>query len=153
IVERGKEHLDRAVSNVIAPCIYVHQPDADVAIPTAIVVCPGGGYSHLAIDKAGHDIARWLNSVGITAIVLKYRLKEFGQPAPLQDVQRAVALTRHRAEELGIRPDRIGVMGFSAGAHLAACSGVHATSVTLKNGAVVSSRPDFLAIVCPLISM
>ncbi len=122
----------------------------------AIVVCPGGGYGALAIDHEGHPVARWLNSIGVAAFVLKYRLgPRYRHPIEIGDVQRAIRLVRSRASGYGILADRIGVMGFSAGGHLAS------SAATLfeegSPGAAdpvdrVSSRPDFAVLGYPVIS-
>jgi acetyl esterase/lipase len=123
---------------------------------SAVIVAPGGGYVLLAINHEGRQVANWLNSLGVTAFVLKYRLgPKYHHPIELGDAQRAVRLVRSRAKEFGIRPDRIGMMGFSAGGHLAATVGTHfdggdpkATDPTER----VSCRPDFLILAYPVIS-
>lgn len=122
----------------------------------AVIVCPGGGYVNLAIDKEGDQIARWLNSIGVTAFVLKYRLgPKYHHPTELGDAQRAIRIVRHKATEYRVLPDRIGIMGFSAGGHLASTAGTHFETVN-GNAADpidrVSSRPDFLVLVYPVIS-
>lgn len=103
------------------PGIIIYLPESDKAVGTGVVVCPGGGYGTLAMDHEGHQIARWFNSFGVAAFILDYRHRNKGymHPAPMLDVQRAIRLVRSRAEEFHIKPDRIGVMGFSAGGHLA----------------------------------
>ena len=127
------------------------------ATGTAVVVCPGGGYGALSMDKEGTQIARWLNSLGVTAFVLKYRLgPRYHHPVELGDAQRAIRTVRYRAQEYGVRPDRIGIMGFSAGGHLASTAGTHFDAG--DRGASdpidrVSSRPDFLVLVYPVISL
>jgi acetyl esterase/lipase len=138
------------------PSIQHYPAPADKASGAAIVVCPGGGYRALAPHE-GHSIAVWLNSVGVTAFVLKYRLApRYGHPAPMQDVQRALRTVRARAAEWKIDPQRIGVMGFSAGGHLSSTAATHfddgdaGAKDPLER---VSSRPD-LAILCyPVITM
>jgi acetyl esterase/lipase len=123
---------------------------------TAIVVAPGGGYAMLAMNHEGRQIADWLNSLGITAFVLKYRLgPKYHHPIELGDAQRAIRLVRSRAKEFGILPDRIGIMGFSAGGHLASTVGTHfdngiPNAVDPIDG--VSCRPDFLILAYPVIS-
>ncbi|MDP1796520.1 MAG: alpha/beta hydrolase [Planctomycetaceae bacterium] len=124
---------------------------------TAIVVCPGGGYGVHAVDHEGTQIARWLNSIGVSAYVLKYRLgTRYKHPAPMQDVQRAIQHVRANAETLGVSPKRIGVMGFSAGGHLASTCATH--FVDAKADAAdpverVSSRPDFAVLCYAVITM
>lgn len=109
------------------PTITVYKAEPDIATGAAIVICPGGGYGALAMDHEGHQVARWLNSVGITGVILKYRLGSSGyrHPIPLTDAQRAIRTVRARADEWGIDPGRVGVLGFSAGGHLASTVGTH----------------------------
>ncbi len=138
------------------PTISLYQPVARLSTGAAIVICPGGAYQNLA-DHEGHSIAVWLNGLGITAVVLKYRLApRYHHPAPLQDVTRAMRTVRARAREWGVDPDRIGVMGFSAGGHLAATIATHfdagdpsATDPIER----VSSRPTIAVLAYPVISM
>ncbi|HUV97644.1 MAG TPA: alpha/beta hydrolase [Acidobacteriaceae bacterium] len=124
---------------------------------TAIVVCPGGGYSMLAIDKEGTQIAHWLNDRGVAAFVLTYRYgPQYHHPIPLLDAQRAIRYVRSHANEDSVDPGRIGIMGFSAGGHLASTAGTH-----FDNGNPdatdpiehASSRPDFMVLAYPVISM
>jgi acetyl esterase/lipase len=123
---------------------------------TAVVVAPGGGYQGLAMDHEGRQIAGFFNAMGVTAFVLKYRLgPKYRHPIELGDAQRAIRLVRSRATEFGIVPDRIGMMGFSAGGHLTATAGTHFDDG--KNDAVdpidgASSRPDFLILGYPVIT-
>ena len=130
------------------------------ATGTAVVICPGGGYGHLAMDHEGHQIAQWLNSLGVAGFILKYRHRNsgagYGHPAPLQDAQRAVSTVRSRAKEWNINPDRIGILGFSAGGHLASTAGTHFHGG--RNDAKdpvdrVSCRPDFMVLIYPVISL
>jgi acetyl esterase/lipase len=123
---------------------------------TAVIVCPGGGYQGLSMDKEGDQVARWLNSLGVTAFVLKYRLgPKYHHPVELGDAQRAIRTVRYKAAEYRVLPDRIGIMGFSAGGHLASTAGTHfdggnaAASDPVDR---VSSRPDFLVLCYPVIS-
>jgi acetyl esterase/lipase len=142
--------------NVHHPYMVVYPAPAEKAVGTAVVVCPGGGYTFLAIENNGTTVARWLNSVGITAFVLHYRLQEYGHPAPLQDVLRALRLVRSRASEFGVKANRIGVFGASAGGHLAACAATMYDDPEGRTGApldAVSARPDFAALLYPLITM
>jgi acetyl esterase/lipase len=122
----------------------------------AVVICPGGGYAKLVMEAEGNGIARWLNQHGITGIVLEYRLPQ-GKPfAPLLDAQRAIRLVRSRAKEWSLDPAKIGIMGFSAGGHVASTVGTHFDRDYEKkavSGDPVSSRPDFMVLIYPLISM
>jgi acetyl esterase/lipase len=121
----------------------------------AVIVAPGGGYAHLAMTYEGRDVATWLNSVGLTAFVLKYRLTPYHYPIELEDAQRAIRLVRSRAAEFGVDPAKIGMMGFSAGGHLTATAGTHFDA---GNPAAIdpidraSSRPDFLILAYAVIS-
>ena len=111
---------------------------------TSVIVFPGGGYGALAMNHEGRQVANWLNAVGITAFVLKYRLgPRYHHPIELGDAQRAIEIVRTRAAEFGVSPNRVGVMGFSAGGHLAATTGTHFDANT---------RPDFLILGYPVIS-
>lgn len=148
--------VDARVSNVHTPTLTVYLAPEATRNGTAVIVCPGGGYQRLAIDKEGTTVAAWLNSLGVSAFVLRYRLVEYGHPAPLRDVLRAVRLLRSQASRWTIAPDRIGVMGFSAGGHLASSAGTLFDSPDGRTGAEldrVSARPDFLVLVYPVISM
>jgi len=123
---------------------------------TAVIICPGGGYDHLSLENEGTAIAHWLNGLGVTAFVLRYRLIEYGHPAPLRDVLRAVRLVRSRAAEFGVDPTHLGVMGASAGGHLAACAGTLFDAPEGRTGAEmdkVSARPDFIVLLYAVISM
>jgi len=123
---------------------------------TAVIVCPGGGYEHLSMDKEGDQIARWLNSIGVTAFVLKYRLgPKYRHPVELGDAQRAIRTVRAKAGDYRVAPNRIGIMGFSAGGHLASTAGTHFDSGNAGAADAIEragSRPDFLVLVYPVIS-
>jgi acetyl esterase/lipase len=138
------------------PTLSIYQPPADKATGAAVVVCPGGGYRNLA-DHEGHAIAVWLNSIGVTGIVLKYRLgPRYQHPAMMNDVLRAIRTARANAVEWKIDPARIAVMGFSAGGHLASTAATHFNDGNPQSSDPierVSSRPD-LAILCyPVITL
>ena len=133
----GDEDIDK-------PTLTIYLPKSN-AILTGVIVCPGGGYSHLAMDHEGDQIAKWLNSLGIAAFVLKYRLgPRYHHPAMLNDAQQAIRTVRTRAKEFNISPDRIGIWGFSAGGHLASTASTHFTPET---------RPDFSILTYPVISL
>jgi acetyl esterase/lipase len=125
-------------------------------IGTAVVVAPGGGYGALAMDHEGRQVAAYFNAMGVTAFILKYRLgPRYRHPIQLGDAQRALRLARSRASEFGILPDRIGMMGFSAGGHLTATAGTHVAPGRPEAPDPierVSSRPDFLILGYPVIS-
>lgn len=136
--------------------LYVYHPGENQNTGMAVVICPGGGYSHLAMEHEGKLVAQWMNQQGITAVVLKYRLPAGKSQVPLKDAARAVRLVRSRAEEWGILPDQIGIMGFSAGGHLAATlatrfeAGKPQAQDRLER---YSSRPNFSILFYPVISM
>ncbi len=140
------------------PTLSIYLPPPARAVGTGIVICPGGAYSQprRTLDHEGDQVARWLNSIGVAAFVLKYRgAPRYRHPAPLQDVQRAIRDVRHHAREYGVPPDRIGVCGFSAGGHLASTAATHfdggqPTAVDPIDRQ--SSRPDFLILAYPVIS-
>jgi len=118
------------ISNVSDPMLTVFE--AEKPNGTAVVVCPGGGYTILAYEHEGSQVCEWLNTLGVTGVLLKYRVprrdKENPSAAPLQDAQRAMSLTRKHAAEWGIKPDRIGILGFSAGGNLCVMTALHPTS-------------------------
>ncbi|MBX7258009.1 MAG: alpha/beta hydrolase [Candidatus Hydrogenedentes bacterium] len=127
------------------------------ATGAAVVVCPGGGYGGLAITYEGYEVAQWLNTAGVSAFVLKYRhAPKYHHPAPLQDAQRAIRTVRARSAEWGINPAKIGILGFSAGGHLTATTGVaKADGDAAATDPIerVSARPDFLILGYPVITM
>ncbi len=154
----GPEKLEEGgrLSNISAPTLTVYWPAVDRPNGTAVIICPGGGYGMLSNDREGIQYAQWLSHLGVTSFILKNRLKEYGHPAPLQDVLRAVRIVRSRAAEFKIDPARIGVMGSSAGGHLAASAGTlfdHADGKTGHALDAVNARPDFLILMYPVISM
>ncbi|HEX7982194.1 MAG TPA: alpha/beta hydrolase [Duganella sp.] len=143
-------------SNVSEPTLTMVGPAVDHPNGTAVIICPGGGYVRMATAREGDQYATWLSTLGVTSFVLKYRMQEYGHPAPLQDVLRAVRMLRSRAAEFNINPARIGVMGSSAGGHLAASAGTLFDNPAGRTGAAmdaVSARPDFLMLMYPVISM
>jgi acetyl esterase/lipase len=143
----------RMVTNVTKPTITIYRPEKEKDSGTAILICPGGGYWNLYWQLEGEEVAQWLNTLGVTGIILKYRVPRRpddtkGEPArrPLQDAQRAVSLVRSKAKEWGIDPKRIGMVGFSAGGHLAiatATSFEKRTYEAIDDIDKVSCRPDF----------
>jgi acetyl esterase/lipase len=143
------------VSNVSVPTLTVYPPPGKPN-GTAAIMCPGGGYVVLAIDKEGVEYTRWLHGLGVTVFMLKYRIAPQRHPAPLRDVLRAVRLVRSRAAEWGIDPKRIGVFGSSAGGHVAASAATLFDAPEGKTGAAldsVSARPDFVVLQYPVIAM
>jgi acetyl esterase/lipase len=158
---------EKVDTNGVIRVSYVQQPGIEVFLPSkknatgqAVVICPGGGYWILAYDLEGTDIAGWLNSIGVAAIVLKYRLpvaksNVVRHESPLMDAQRAIRLTRHHAEKWNIDPAKIGIMGFSAGGHLASTASTRYVKENPGADDPVqrhSSRPDFSILVYPVIT-
>jgi acetyl esterase/lipase len=138
------------------PTLTAYLPVNPSSSGTAVIVAPGGAYAMLAINHEGRQVANWLNSLGVTAFVLKYRLgPKYHHPIELGDAQRAIRLVRSRAKEYRILPDRIGIMGFSAGGHLASTVGTHfdhGDRTASDPVDRVSCRPDFLILAYPVIS-
>jgi acetyl esterase/lipase len=140
---------------------HVHHPTLTVFSPekpvgTAVIYAPGGGYVRVAAGVNGGEVTRWLNSLGVTVFMLKYRHADYGHPAPLQDALRAVRIVRSRASEFGIKPGRVGMLGGSAGGHLTASAGTLFDAAEGKTGAAldaVSGRPDFMVLIFPVITM
>jgi acetyl esterase/lipase len=153
IVEGGIQ----IISNVSLPSITLYLPKKEKANGTAVIICPGGGYSVLAASHEGSDVAKVFNEWGVTAFVLKYRIpndstmlqKETG---PLQDAQRALQFARVNAKKWNIKISQIGIMGFSAGGHLASTAGTHFSKAVIPNKQNTSLRPDFMILVYPVIS-
>lgn len=159
-VNEKEEYKDgelQRVSSVTHPTLTVYQPTSN-ANGIAVLVIPGGGYAHLSINKEGKQVAQWLNTQGITAFVLKYRLPDDKTMAdksigPLQDAQEALRIIRRNAKQWNVNPDKIGVAGFSAGGHLAALLANHYMDESYKSKDNISARPDFCLLLYPVISM
>ncbi|PTQ94960.1 acetyl esterase/lipase [Mucilaginibacter yixingensis] len=149
--------VNGGASKVTDPELTPYLPEKGKANGTAVIVCPGGGYVHLSMVKEGADIAKRFNSIGVTAFVLKYRLpsdsimkdKTIG---PLQDAQRAIQMVRERAAQWGIDPAKVGIIGFSAGGHLASTAATHFDKVVIDNKNNTSVRPDFALLIYPVIT-
>ncbi|ALI99989.1 alpha/beta hydrolase [Rufibacter tibetensis] len=157
--EKKEVRADKTVSitQVRKPTITVYLPVKEKANGTAVVICPGGGYAKLAASHEGYDVAQKFAEQGVAAFVVKYRLPEAAvtsQPeiTPLQDAQQALYYVRKRAKEYNINPQRVGIMGFSAGGHLASTAGTHFTKPQIQNPENLSLRPDFLLLIYPVIS-
>ena len=145
------------IRKVSRPTLTVFLPTKEKANGTAVIICPGGGYHALMAKREGSDVAKVFNELGVAAFVLKYRLPndEFQEQkyiAPLQDAQQAIKTIREGSEEWGIDPDKIGIMGFSAGGHLAATAGTQFNAPAIANPYKTSLRPDFMVLIYPVIS-
>jgi acetyl esterase/lipase len=141
-----------------SPAITPFIPDPQKRSGAAVVICPGGGYSGLAMEKEGLEVAKWMQARGIAGVVLRYRCGggKNQQPIPLQDAQRAIRLVRAHAAEWGVDPERVGVLGFSAGGHLASCAATmfdEGDPAAKDPADKLSSRPAFAVLVYPVISM
>lgn len=138
------------------PTLTIYLPEPAKATGAAVVICPGGGYGFVAMDHEGRQIAEWFNSLGVAGFIVDYRhrKKGYGHPAPLEDAQRAIRTARARAGEFKITPNQIGIMGFSAGGHLASTAGTHfdkGDSRAVDPIQRVSCRPDFMILCYPVI--
>lgn len=152
----GNDGLSR-VSKVSLPTLTVFLPEKEKATGAAVIICPGGGYGILAITHEGYDVAKRFNEIGVAAIVLKYRLPSaeiMKDPSlgPLQDAQQAMYVTRLNAKKWNVDPARIGIMGFSAGGHLASSLAVHYDDVKIGNEQQLNLRPDFAILIYPVIT-
>src|SRR5450755_1459870 len=145
------------VSKVSHPSLTVFLPAKENATGAAVIICPGGGYTNLAMGYEGTEVAIRFTQSGIAAFVLKYRIPDSStminkEVGPLQDAQRAILVLRSRASEWGIDPGRIGIMGFSAGGHLASTAGTHFNKNYIDNPNHINLRPDFMILIYPVIS-
>ena len=156
VADTGKDGVTR-ISKVTRPTLTVYTPPAGKANGTAVIICPGGGYRILAFNHEGINVAKVFTDWGVTAFVLKYRLpndsimtdKTIG---PLQDAQRAIQLVRERSAEWNINPTHVGIMGFSAGGHLASTAATHFGKSYIDNASKTKLRPDFVLLAYPVIS-
>lgn len=167
-IPNSKEHADDEsfiynkdsipiISNISRPTLTVFLPAKEKRTGAAVIICPGGGYQIAAFKHEGTDVAKRFTEMGVTAFVLKYRIpndlwminREIG---PLQDLQRAIQLVREQGKQWGIQKNKIGVMGFSAGGHLASTAGTHFTKAHINNPKRTSLRPDFMILIYPVIS-
>lgn len=156
LVKGTKDGIDR-IMGVVRPTMTVFLPNPAKATGSAVIICPGGGYNILAIGHEGYDIAKRLNQEGIAAFVLKYRLPKGGimvdkKIGPLQDAQRAIQLVRQNAKQWNVNPNKVGILGSSAGGHLAATAGTHFDDAKIDNPNKINLRPDFMILNYPVIS-
>ncbi len=142
---------------VTEPTLIPFFPEKGTANGTAVIICSGGGYNYVAMGPEGFPVAKEFNKIGVTAFVLKYRLPNDDimndkATGPLQDAQTAIALVRLCAQEWGLNANRIGIMGFSAGGHLASTAGTHFDTSVIDNKNNISPRPDFMMLIYPVIT-
>lgn len=154
----NKDGVAEDVRKVTLPTLTAYFADAEKSNGTSVIICPGGGYGMLAINKEGFKVAEWFNSLGINAFVLKYRLPsdlimKNKTVAPLQDAQEAVRLVRRNAAKWKLNPNKIGIMGFSAGGHLAATLSTHYNDKVYTPSDTTSAKPNFSILIYPVISM
>lgn len=138
--------------------LTVFYPEEDLKNGAAVIICPGGSYHHLGMSHEGYKTAEWLNSIGVTAFVLRYRVSFFGHhnPAMIEDLQRSIQIVRENADDFGVNSDEIGVMGYSAGGHLVLMAGAFYNENFLEKKGLktdVSLRPDFVISIYPVVSM
>ena len=154
LVKRPKDDGLRRPTNVSAPTITLYRPDR--ANGAAVLVCPGGGFIHLSIENEGTKVCEWLQSLGITAALLKYRVPTHDRPdpvrEPLQDAQRALGMLRHRAGDWGIDPQRIGILGFSAGGNIAINAALHTGERSYRLDPAVEARDATPSFAVPIYS-
>lgn len=158
IVDNDKNGIADGVRKVIEPTLTTYLAPAEKSNGTSVIICPGGGYGMLAINKEGFKVAEWLNSLGINAFVLKYRLPsdlimKNKTVAPLQDAQEAVRVVRRNAAKWKLNPNKIGIMGFSAGGHLASTLSTHYNDKVYTPSDTTSAKPNFSILIYPVISM
>lgn len=156
-VHTANATVDSLTSKVSVPGLTLFLPTKETATGTAVIICPGGGYGTLLTKREGSDVARTFNKLGIAAFVLKYRLPDNKimkdqSIGPIQDAQQAIKIVRERAKEFGIDPAKIGIMGFSAGGHLASTAGTHFKTRYIDEAGKISLRPDFMILVNPVVS-
>lgn len=160
VEEIEERNIGRIIKKVRTPSLTVFKAPAETSNGTSVIICPGGGYTILAWDWEGTSIAHWLNSIGVTAFVLKYRLPHWEHEScrgkvALMDAQQAMRIVRSRSHEFNIDPARIGIMGFSAGGHLASTLSTHfdlGDSLSTDDISKTSCRPDFSILIYPVIS-
>lgn len=148
--------VDGRITNIHRPSLLVFPAKPAMANGTAVILCSGGGYVRISVNPNGDQSVRRFNELGVTVFVLKYRLSDYGHPAPLQDVLRAIRTVRSKAAQFAVSPDKIGVMGTSAGGHLSGCAATLWDSAAGKTGAAidaVSARPDFAILIYPVVTL
>ena len=153
-VDLNEFGLNRSISQVSKPTITTYFPPMESSTGIAVIICPGGGFGRVVIDKEGNDVARWLNTIGITGIVLKYRTGIRGDTTQVIDAKRAIRIVRSRAKEWNIDPNKIGLIGFSAGGYIAASLATsydEGQATATDPIARISCKPNFLGLIYPAI--
>ena len=155
--EETVENKDGMIGKISVPALYLFPASLEKANGTAVIICPGGGYWAEFMNHEGRDEARALNEMGVSAFILKYRIPSDQTmydrtTGPLMDAQQAIKIIRIHAREWHIDPNRVGIMGFSAGGHLASTAGTHFKSVLIPDPEHISVRPDFMILIYPVIS-
>jgi acetyl esterase/lipase len=145
------------IGNISVPALTVFLPEKEKANGTAVLICPGGGYSIVAISHEGYDVAKEFNKIGVTAFVLKYRLPDCNimtnrETGPLQDALQAMKIIKEGADKWNINPSKIGILGFSAGGHLASTAATKFSQALPGISSNISLRPDFMILLYPVIS-
>ena len=161
ISEHGEKLFRRFISNIRVPSFRAFPAKPENNTGAAVIVCPGGGYAGVSIDHEGYDVARYFNAQGLSAFVLKYRMPApdnrhgLWRDAPLSDALRLIRIVRSRAAQYGIDPDRVGIMGFSSGGHLAMQASNRYDKITETNAALAAQnpRPAFSILIYPVISL
>lgn len=147
----------QGTADIDIPKLLIFAPKKQITSESGVIICPGGGYAHLSMDKEGTDVAKWLNNRGVAGFVLQYRLgPKYHHPIELHDAQRAIRYVRTHASDYGISPNRIGIWGFSAGGHLASTTGTHFDSGDPNAADPIErtgSRPDFMILAYPVITL
>lgn len=162
IFSNNEEHTEITngiiiISKVSVPTLTIFLPPKEKATGTAVIICPGGSYSIIAAGHEGSDVAKKFNEMGVAAFVLKYRIPNAAtmvhpEIGPLQDAQQAIKIVRENAMAYNVDPGKIGIMGFSAGGHLAATAGTHYNKAVIDNPSNCKLRPDFMLLIYPVIS-
>lgn len=146
------------IGKITEPTIEVFLPKAEVSTGTAVIIFPGGGYRIVAYSHEGTDVAKVFQEMGVAAFVVKYRMPDSATMqdktiGPVQDAQRAIQWVRERSVEFNVNPKRVGVMGFSAGGHLASTAGTHFSKTYINNEKGINLRPDFMILIYPVVTM
>ncbi|MBP1646283.1 MAG: pectin acetylesterase [Bacteroidetes bacterium] len=157
-IKLWKDSGNRELEKQTRPALTVYYPNDSLRNGTCVIICPGGSYHHLAMNTEGHEVAQWFKSIGVTAFVLRYRVSFRGNhhPAMIEDIQRAIQIVRENSTKFRINPNKLGLIGFSAGGHLVTMAGAFSKESFLEKKGVktnVSLRPNFIIPIYPVVSM